>query len=88
MNQPAPATNDILDRTISPAVAFEHVTFAFDDHVVLRDISFAIPRGGMSILLGASWSGKSALLKLTPGLLRPDTGTIQIDRLFMTLPPW
>ena len=79
MNQPAPATNDILDPTTSPAVAFEHVTFAFDDHVVLRDISFAIPRGGMSILLGASGSGKSVLLKLTLGLLRPDSGTIRID---------
>jgi phospholipid/cholesterol/gamma-HCH transport system ATP-binding protein len=68
----------IVDHT-SPAVTFEHVTFAFDDHVVLRDISFTIPRGGMNILLGASGSGKSVLLKLALGLFRPDSGTIRVN---------
>ena len=60
----------------SPAVAFENVSFAFDDHVVLRDISFVIPAGSMRIMLGASGAGKSIVLKLTLGLLRPDSGRI------------
>src|SRR4051794_38403280 len=63
----------------SPAVVFEHVSFAFDDNVVLRDISFTIPSGAMRILLGASGAGKSTVLKLILGLLRPDSGTILVN---------
>ena len=63
---------------ISPAVAFEHVSFAFDDHVVLRDVSFVVPAGSMRIMLGASGAGKSVVLKLTLGLLRPDAGHIYV----------
>jgi phospholipid/cholesterol/gamma-HCH transport system ATP-binding protein len=64
---------------IAPAVVFERVTFGFDEHVVLRDVSFTIPRGSMKILLGASGAGKSVLLKLILGLLRPDSGTIFVN---------
>jgi phospholipid/cholesterol/gamma-HCH transport system ATP-binding protein len=62
-----------------PAVAFEHVSLAFDDVVVLRDVSFTVRRGQMVILIGASGSGKSVLLKLILGLLRPDGGVIRVD---------
>jgi phospholipid/cholesterol/gamma-HCH transport system ATP-binding protein len=60
-------------------VAFDHVSFAFDDHEVLRDVSFAIAKGSMRILLGASGAGKSVVLKLILGLLRPDAGTIHVN---------
>jgi phospholipid/cholesterol/gamma-HCH transport system ATP-binding protein len=63
----------------APAVAVEHVSFAFDDHVVLKDVSFTVPRGSMTMLLGASGAGKSVLLKLILGLLRPDAGTIAVN---------
>jgi len=62
----------------SPVVAFDRVSFAFDDHVVLRDVSFSVPSGGMKILLGASGAGKSVILKLLLSLLRPDSGTILV----------
>jgi phospholipid/cholesterol/gamma-HCH transport system ATP-binding protein len=55
------------------------VSLAFDEHVVLRDISFTVPRGSTTILLGASGSGKSVVLKLSLGLLRPDAGMILVD---------
>jgi len=61
------------------AVAFERVFFAFDDHVVLQDISFVVPRGSMTILLGASGAGKSIILKLILGLIRPDGGAISVN---------
>jgi phospholipid/cholesterol/gamma-HCH transport system ATP-binding protein len=61
-----------------PAVAFEHVRLSFDDNVVLRDISFSVPGGQMMVVLGASGSGKSVLLKLMLGLLEPDEGRIWI----------
>ena len=73
----APLSVARIDAAV-PAVAFEHVSFAFDDHVVLRDVSFAIPSGRMTILLGASGSGKSIALKLMLGLIRPDAGTIAV----------
>ena len=62
-----------------PAVAFEGVSLAFDDNVVLRDISFVVRTGHMTILLGPSGSGKSVVLKLILGLLKPDSGVIRIN---------
>jgi len=61
-----------------PAVAFSHVSLAFDDHIVLNDISFSIPKGAMRVLLGVSGSGKSVMLKLIMGLMRPDAGTVEV----------
>jgi phospholipid/cholesterol/gamma-HCH transport system ATP-binding protein len=61
------------------AIVFDHVSFAFDDHVVLDDVSFDVPRGSLRFLLGASGSGKSVLLKLALGLLRPDSGQIEVN---------
>ena len=63
----------------APAVVFDRVSFAFDEHVVLRDISFSLPKGTMRILLGASGAGKSILLKLILGLLRPDSGIVLVN---------
>ena len=62
-----------------PAVVFDKVSFAFDEHEVLRDVSFSVPAGSMRILLGASGAGKSVLLKLILGLLRPDSGRIFVN---------
>ena len=42
---------------VPPAVVFDKCQFAFDDHVVLRDISFSVPKGSMRIVLGASGPG-------------------------------
>ena len=47
-----------------PVVSFENVSLAFDDNVVLREVSFSVALGHMKILLGASGSGKSVILKL------------------------
>jgi phospholipid/cholesterol/gamma-HCH transport system ATP-binding protein len=62
-----------------PAVAIEGVTLAFDDNVVLRDVSFSVAPGRMTIVLGASGAGKSVLLKLILGLLKPDAGAIWVE---------
>jgi phospholipid/cholesterol/gamma-HCH transport system ATP-binding protein len=63
----------------SPMVVFDHVSLAFDDHEVLRDLSFTVPKGSMRIMLGASGAGKSVVLKLILGLIRPDSGRIYVD---------
>jgi phospholipid/cholesterol/gamma-HCH transport system ATP-binding protein len=62
-----------------PAVVFDRVSFAFDEHVILNEISFSVPKGAMWIVLGASGSGKSIMLKLILGLLRPDSGRIFVN---------
>jgi phospholipid/cholesterol/gamma-HCH transport system ATP-binding protein len=62
-----------------PAVEFDRVSLAFDEHVVLSDLSLSIPKGAMRILLGVSGSGKSVILKLVLGLIRPDAGTIRLN---------
>jgi phospholipid/cholesterol/gamma-HCH transport system ATP-binding protein len=61
------------------AVVFDKVSFAFDEHVVLDQVSFTVPKGSMRILLGASGAGKSVVLKLMLGLFRPDSGAILVD---------
>src|SRR4051794_2694145 len=61
------------------AVVFEHVSFAFDEQVVLEDVSFSVPRSSTRILLGASGAGKSIILKLVLGLFPPDSGTIMVN---------
>jgi phospholipid/cholesterol/gamma-HCH transport system ATP-binding protein len=67
------------EDAVSAAVVFDKVSFAFDEHAVLRDVSFSVPKGSMKILLGASGAGKSVVLKLILGLLRPDSGTILVN---------
>ena len=63
----------------APIVVFDKVSLAFDDHVVLEKISFTMITGHMKIILGASGSGKSTILKLILGLLRPDEGVIWVN---------
>ena len=77
---PSPVESPISRPFAVPsAVVFDTVSFAFDDHVVLRDVSFSVPKGSMKILLGASGAGKSVVLKLILGLLRPDSGEIVVN---------
>jgi phospholipid/cholesterol/gamma-HCH transport system ATP-binding protein len=64
---------------MTAAVEFQEVSFAFDDHVILDDISFTIPTGSMRVVLGPSGAGKSILLKLILGLFRPDSGRILVN---------
>ena len=63
---------------LSPVVVFRDVSIAFDGPPVLTDVSFSIAPGETRILLGPAGVGKSVLLKLTNGLMRPDRGSIQL----------
>src|SRR5215470_5294441 len=60
-------------------IRFDHVSLAFDDIIVLRDVSFTLNRGHTKIILGASGAGKSISLKLILGLLKPDSGQIWVN---------
>jgi ABC-type glutathione transport system ATPase component len=82
------ATTPAMDRkgcgsqaatAVTPVVQFQNVSLAFDDRIVLCDVSFSVRPGAMTILLGASGAGKTVVLKLILGLLRPDGGTILVN---------
>jgi phospholipid/cholesterol/gamma-HCH transport system ATP-binding protein len=71
--------NAILDETGAPVIVFDRVKLAFDEKVVLRDISFTLIKGHTKIILGASGSGKSTILKIITGLLRADEGVVWVN---------
>jgi phospholipid/cholesterol/gamma-HCH transport system ATP-binding protein len=62
-----------------PIVVLDRVTLAFDENVILKNISFTMETGHTKIILGASGSGKSTILKLIVGLLKPDDGVVWVN---------
>lgn len=62
----------------APVVLFDRVSLAFDEKVILRNVSFTVRAGHTKIFLGASGAGKSTILKLLLGLLAPDSGRIWV----------
>jgi phospholipid/cholesterol/gamma-HCH transport system ATP-binding protein len=66
-------------QILAPALEFRDVSLAFTEHPLLDKISFTVPRGQMRIILGPSNCGKSTVLRLAIGLLKPDAGQIFLD---------
>lgn len=66
-------------RSHEPAIEVSHVGISFEDKLVLLDVSFQVGRGETLVLLGVTGAGKSVLLKLLLGLLKPDSGRILIE---------
>ena len=76
--------DSVLERRPSsdrPAVVFDKVSLSFDNNVVLREVSFTLLPGHTKIILGASGSGKSTILKLILGFWKPDGGQIFVNGL-------
>jgi phospholipid/cholesterol/gamma-HCH transport system ATP-binding protein len=69
---------DDRDRAI-PAIEFRNVVLAFDDRVILDNLSFKVMKGETKIILGGSGGGKSTIIKLVLGLLKPDEGHVLVD---------
>ena len=67
-----------LPEGAGPALAFRDVSIAFAGPPVLQDVSFAVAPGETRVLLGPAGVGKSVLLKLANGLLRPDKGSVSL----------
>jgi phospholipid/cholesterol/gamma-HCH transport system ATP-binding protein len=67
------ATNDA-----GPVVIFDNVVLAFEDKPVLDGVSFSLVRGETKALFGVAGAGKSSILKLVLGLIRPDSGRIHV----------
>jgi len=69
---------DDREREI-PAIEFRDVLLAFDDRIILNKLSFKVSKGETKIILGGSGGGKSTIIKLVLGLLKPDAGRVLVD---------
>jgi len=69
----------VLREPGAPVVVFDRVQLAFDDKVVLKDVSFTLVKGHTKIILGASGAGKSITLKIMLGLLKADGGVVWVN---------
>lgn len=69
---------------IIPAIEFRDVVLAFDDRVILNRLSFKVMKGETRIILGGSGGGKSTIIKLVLGLLKPDAGRVFVDGVDIT----
>lgn len=61
-----------------PVIVFEDVSIGFDERPVLSHISFTLTRGHTKVFFGVAGTGKTLILKLAMGLLRPDSGRIVV----------
>ncbi len=75
------SAGNLLDRPeqAGPIIALSGLSMRFRHHEVLRDINLAIPRGQTLCIIGESGCGKTVMLKLMIGLLRPTTGDVRFD---------
>ena len=78
MSPTLPIEQPTTEQSGAPAeaVVFDNVSIAFEENVVLDGVSFHLPRGDTKALFGVAGSGKSTILKLALGLMRPDSGRI------------
>ena len=82
LDQPTEMQLDHGTRTVDglrESIAFERVSFAYDDEPVLREVSFTARRGEVVALVGASGAGKSTLVDLIPRFYEPSSGVIRLD---------
>ena len=77
-SSPMPTRYEAI-HSIEGEIEFRNLTFSFGDAVVLHGISFKVPRGTTTAIVGGTGSGKSTLLNLLPRLHQPPAGTVFID---------
>ena len=79
MDDPQETTGQAWIAPGEPIISLRGVTKSFGSHTVLEDITFDVPKGRITAILGPSGTGKSVLLKNILGLLRPERGEIWVD---------
>ncbi len=63
---------------IKELIKFEDVRFCYNDVCAVHDVTFIIPDGGLTALVGPNGGGKSTLIKLLSGFLKPDHGKVEV----------
>lgn len=64
---------------LSSLVELRHVTFGYGERLILRDLSFSVPRGKVTALMGVSGGGKTTVLRLIGGQIRAQQGEVLFD---------
>jgi len=64
----------------NPVISCAHIEFSFGEHEILHDVSFSVQRGEVVALVGSNGVGKSTLLKIIAGKIKPDEGTITFSK--------
>ena len=77
-SEPETQTENPAAADMHGDICFEHVSFAYEEKQVLRDVSFTIPGGSTLGILGGTGSGKSTIALLLARLYEPDEGRITI----------
>ncbi len=72
--EPSPARPEATP----PVIVFENVSIAFDEKPVLQGVSFELEKGETKAIFGVAGAGKSTILKLALGLIKPDSGDIRV----------
>ncbi|WP_437887063.1 ABC transporter ATP-binding protein [Phytobacter sp. V91] len=78
LGEPTQAEEGDGSQPVDDEIRFDHVSFGYDQRRVVEDISFRVPQGSVTALVGTSGSGKSTLLNLLGGFWSPDSGTISL----------
>ncbi|MBQ6811370.1 MAG: ATP-binding cassette domain-containing protein, partial [Firmicutes bacterium] len=60
-------------------IRFENISKSYRDHIVLKNLSFEVKKGEFITVIGSSGCGKTSMLKMINGLIRPDSGSIEIN---------
>jgi ATP-binding cassette ChvD family protein len=81
-NDKAPTTAQIVipvaERLGDNVIDFEHITKAFGDKLLIDDLSFKLPPGGIVGVIGPNGAGKTTLFRMITGQEQPDKGTITV----------
>ena len=62
-----------------PAIEFQNVVFAYGDRTILKNVNFVIEQGKFAAILGGSGSGKTTMMRLITGQLRPSSGKVLVN---------
>jgi ATP-binding cassette ChvD family protein len=68
----------VAERLGQNVVDFEHLNKAFGDNLLIDDLTFKLPPGGIVGIIGPNGAGKTTLFRMITGLDKPDAGTIKI----------
>jgi ATP-binding cassette ChvD family protein len=78
VNQVAQITIPVVERLGDNVVDFEHLTKGFGDRLLIDDLTFKLPPGGIVGVIGPNGAGKTTLFRMITGQEKPDKGTIKI----------
>ena len=79
LDTPIPSPAGMIRESLKGNIHVQHVFLSYQGKPVLKDISFAIPAGSRTAIIGPTAAGKTQLLYLLAGLVQPDAGEILFD---------